>query len=212
MRFIHLHLGLGDALLCNAIIRKEAKEHCDVLIPAWHHNRKSVEFMFRDLSNVQVYVVRSDDEAKQISGNHDSLKLGFAGEGFNAAIFDQEFYRQAGVPFEERWNGFKSCRNPDLEAKCNVPFRFVHDDWGRGFQITRIKEDDACPIVRPHALPNLFQFCWMLENAEEIHCINSSFLILADSIPTPAAKRLVFHWYARKTDHPRLKKEWEILE
>lgn len=203
-------MGLGDHILCNAIVRREAAIHPEVLIPVYAHNLKSVEFMYRDLQNVKFHVVKTDDEARALIGNHDSLRLGFAGDGFRREIFDQSFYRQAGMEFSERWSGFKVCRDQENEVK--IPFRpfwFVHDDPGRGFWMTKLTEN-IC-VWRPPPLPNIFQLLWALENAEEIHCINSSFLILADSIPT-FGKKLVFHWYARKTDHPILKKDWEILE
>lgn len=208
---INGHLGLGDHLLCNGLVRDYATRYDEIIIPVWAHNKASVDYMFRDLGKVETHIVKDAQEAREIALDCDAhLDLGYNGEKFNETKFDQEFYRQGAVLFSHRWNLFHFERDQVQEAKCNVPFRFVHDDWGRGFQITRIKIDDANPIVRPHPLPNIFQFVWMLENADEIHCINSSFLILADSIPTKA-KRLVFHKYARPTDHPTLKKDWETI-
>lgn len=202
---------MGDALICNALIRKLASENDQIVIFSYWHNLKSVEFMFRDLKNVRVTPVDSPEEANHIIGNRECLQLGYFGKDFDPNRFDTEFYRQANVDFEQRWNGFKFNRDPESECKCNVPFRFVHDDIDRGFSITRIKEDGAIPIIRPHRVPHIFQFVWMLQNASEIHCINSSFLILADSIEIPESTELFLHFYARPTTHPRLRKKWKIL-
>lgn len=209
---INWHLGLGDHLLCNGLVRHYAAMYDIVVLPVWAHNKASIDFMFRDLGKIEARAIKHTKEIPDlIDGCDECLDLGFAREDFDAKVFDRSFYTQANVDFEKRWSDFKFTRDESIEAKCNVPFRFVHDDWGRGFQITRIKADDSCPIVRPHPLPNIFQFIWMLENADEIHCIDSSFLSLADSIPTKA-KRLVYHRYARNSIPPILKKAWDIIE
>jgi len=53
----------------------------------------------------------------------------------------------------------------------------------------------------------------MIENAAEIHCIESSFLFLSDSIQTNG--KLFSHRHARPLyDYtiPNMKKEWKILK
>lgn len=217
---IRCHLGLGDMLIVNALVREMARQFASVLIPCKHHNLPSVVFMWRDCENVIVTPVADDAAAKGLVSDMrnegaEVLELGMFGVGkFNPLAWDRQMYEQAGVPFEWRWErfyvqpGFTNSLLPHLRE---TTFAFVHDDPARGFVIPR----DALPkmeIVRP--LPgltdNIFDYCSLLAEAKEIHCIDSCFAILADSIPT-SEEKLVFH---RSVRHgalpPALGKKWQV--
>src|SRR5687767_8139013 len=100
--FIRPHLGAGDALILNGLVRYFA-ERQPVIFPCKTHNVPSVSFMFRDNPNIEVLPVKDDAEVDQACRTTPfSLKLGMFGTGFTFKDWDECFYTQAGLPFEKR--------------------------------------------------------------------------------------------------------------
>lgn len=138
------HLGLGDLLIGNAIVRHYAKENA-VCVVCKHHNMTSAAFMWRDLLGVELIGVAGDDndkEADEVTAHAEQqgfpvLRLGFTGKKpFDIQNWDREFYRQADVDFAMCWNGFKVNRQPSRELyPLDVGQReycFIHEDKARG--------------------------------------------------------------------------------
>lgn len=203
------HLGLGDAIICNGMVRELAKRHAKIVLPVKYRNVTSVFWMFSDLPNVFIDPVDNDFEMQENARPHKSLRLGLWSDGKikDWAHWDEQLYRDAGVSFEQRWLGF---RCPVIPRSGEIgECAFVHDDPVRGF---RILEEPPIAIYRPFRTPHIFWHLWMLENCTEIHLIDSAFLCLAESIPLKS-NRLVFHRYARPDGKPpTLRKRWEILQ
>lgn len=216
---LNFHLGLGDAIICNAIVRHLAAQHKLVCIPCKYHNANSVQFMFRDLTNLVIRPVEDSDEAEMFRTKVWEgwiLNIGATAYGFNLENWSESFYWQANLDPELRWTGWKCV--PDLSClkgdKLLEPFLFVHDDWDRGMKI--LPDRITSPIgriVRPsqNQSGHIFEWWNMLERAAELHCISSSFALLADSIDLPNNPRLFIHHYARPEPLPKFKKNWEIL-
>lgn len=204
------HLGVGDHLLCNGLIRQLSKKYKQLKIPCWPYNHISVSHQFSDLPNVETIAVLTDDQMSRM-GQRDTeaIRLGYYSQDeFLANQFDREFYRQANIPFHERWDSFLAPRSHG-ELTINEPFTFIHEDTKRGFYINRSHINTDMLGFHPANQPNIFDCRKLLETAQEIHAINSCFLILADSIETQG--KLFFHHYARPTVYPTLRKDWTIL-
>jgi hypothetical protein len=208
------HLGLGDALIVNAIIRHLCKTQAVTFLHK-AHNAQAIAFMFRDLDNLSLISTRNaegalpmgckdDDEVADLmckemrKAGKQVLGLGLYGEKRlwnHAPGFDESFYKQVGLDHHDRWNGFKCARQESRELE--VPsgkYCFVHEDAERGFIIP----PEALPqrkmkIVRPdktlknkHGDPcMIFDYWGWLDGAEEIHCIDSSFAIMVDHLHLP---------------------------
>jgi hypothetical protein len=162
------------------------------------------------------------------------LYLGAHGPGgMKAEIFDQEFYRQADLSFELRWSNFQVQRDEGMENQMisamtgstlkldRDDYVFVHDDASRGFTITKEvghychwhigKEgwQDVHPWSK--GLP-IFAYWKVIEQAAEIHCINSSFAIWIDSMDLPKNPKLYLHLYARPSGEvPTFRKDWNKI-
>src|SRR5687767_9503298 len=67
---IRSHLGLGDALIINAIVRDRAATYDKVILPTKGRNQPSVSFMFRDLDNVKIEAVANDAFADMATDYH----------------------------------------------------------------------------------------------------------------------------------------------
>lgn len=211
--YVQWHLGNGDALLCNGLIRVLAERHGKVIIPSYPHNLQAVSFMFSDDPRIEVVEAQSSIHAAAMavaSGNH--LQLGYYSDGkFDPRRFDQEFYSQANVPFSARWDAFKipyEMRQVHLEEG----HAFVHQDSERGFGLSDEHFPRAMSIILVNKTRAFFDWIPDIQKCEEIHVINSCFLILIDSLPDIECQKLFFHRYARPTDYPVLRKKWTILE
>jgi hypothetical protein len=221
--FCH-HLGLGDHIICNAIVRDRARRYDRIVLPAKPHNIDSVAGLLRDLGNVSVVPVRDDADMLRLiekarQGRYDIESLGRFGSGWTKDLrFDEMFYRQAGLPFMRRWTGFQYCANRSEELSLfnrygatAGEYALIHDEHPR-FRLDSSRIDRQIRIRRDMT-NNICEYGLLLEHALEIHVLDSAFMFLADSIPTRG--RLYVHRYARPLDafnRPSLQKRWTILE
>lgn len=212
MNFIAWNLGLGDAIACAAIVAKLAETEDTVFVPAWAHNKASVKSFFVNHPNV---VVRSESDRGTVKGKGETILLGHYNPDMPQLPdedFVQWFYRQAGMDISEKE---KYCPIKKAVEKMDVKLRdypsiFIHDDHSRGFKITGVNG------MRPYYDPkeqrySILEHASMLMNVKEVHCIDSSFLHLAEALNVPGKK--VYHKYARpeSTDFKYLN-GWEVYE
>lgn len=240
-RLLLSHLGLGDHILTNALVRYLA-ESGPIVVLVKQHNVESCSFQWRDKVAISVFPVSHDDDAFEAvavaeRAGFEIIRLGvYRDEGYDRAAWDKEFYRHAGLVYERRWSGFKVDRRISSELMVvdapwgevalvpfdlnrrwtSLPYVFVHDDPLRGFNIDPGRLPRNLPVVRPrpmHGLQsNIFDWLGVMMNATELHCINSSFAILADHAPSLAASRRVMHAYAREGVLPASRMEWEVIQ
>jgi hypothetical protein len=213
------HLGLGDHLICGAIVRDLAKRHLTVTVLCKPHNIHSVSFFFRDAANVECFSVENDDEAQAarkavIESGHQAMGLGIWSDlPFDRQRWDRSFFEQYGLDFQQRWSGFVCVRQPSRELPVPAgPYALVHDDPKRGCLIDPKHLPDM-EIVRldPAKSANLFDWWGIIESATELHFMESSPAILADSLPALNAKRAVIHHYCRESIPPTYQLSWEHL-
>lgn len=218
---LHAHLGLGDHLINNALVRHIAKDNY-VMVLAKYHNVASCEHMWSDiLDNVEVLGVKDDRHATELCmklevSNYKPIYNGMHSrtDTFNIEKWDSEFYRQASVPFEQSWDGWKVPECATQIEALDTPYIFVHEDLKRGYSI-----DDARLPIGIWRVGNtcfdskhIFEWTEVLRNATEIHVMESCFAILADRLEGLKARRLVIHGYMRKSRPPVYRKNWEILK
>lgn len=215
----------------NAITRHYAQTHA-VTVLCKPQNASTLAFMYRDLENVTLVQVPDDATAdgavKEVKRRgKDALCLGMFGEKskYVHERWDTSMYMQAGLDPKDRWNHFKCARQESRELEpLEGRYCFVHDDPERGFVIP----PESLPmrslkIVRPskdiknrNGDPSiLFDYWGWLDNAQEIHCVDSSFAIMIDHLHLGKfeKKRLVLHLGLRPNEYPPARmKEWEIVK
>lgn len=202
--FVHHHLGLGDHIICNGLVRSllnDGKVFGQIFLFAKEKNAQRVSRMFADEPRIQLIAIPSD--ANEIAFVNaiiqqynivDFIRCGFSmGENLKkmgvVSNFDQAFYACAGVPYEKRWTAFKIIRNSDAEASAllklnseKAPYIFVHDDPSRGF-VVNISNPSGLKIIKNDPTVDMFDMMGVLEGATEIHCIESSFRNLIEYMP-----------------------------
>ena len=199
--FVDLNLGLGDAILCNGLIRELAKAHDPVVLPCWTWNLPSVCHMFSDLSHVRVHPVENDS----LRGlpHLTSLPIGGPVEG---KTFDEAFYIRAGIPFEKRWESFFLPSSDSAVPPPINPYVLVFDTASGGRHPIPVEG------LRPGKAPRIADWVPMIEAAEEVHCIDSAPLHLVESVPTKG--KLFFYRNARSETsglNVVLRKPWVVV-
>lgn len=214
------HMGLGDAIACAAIAVKLSLKD-EVTVPCWTKNEVSVKSLFVNNPNVKVLVMDNDcwiqdKSAIRSRPNPKTVLLGVYNREDRQEPeedFVQWFYRQAGMDISEKE---KYC--PIKEAakrveQVNFPqgeYAFAHSDTERGFLISRNINPEQKAIPR-NIGGSVLKYSDSILNATEIHCIDSSFLHLAETLNVTGKK--FYHKYARpnSTDFKYLK-GWEVIQ
>lgn len=226
--FLLHHLGMGDHIICNGLVREVIKK-CNILFfPVKEHNLQNVKYMFSDLEDINFITVKDDYEMIKTFDKYKNLatpiKLGcFEKPNFILAgeTFCEAFYRQAAIPFKDRWDKFYIPRNLEKEIAIKNTIQekyiFVHDDFSRNLKIED-KFLNSYKIYRPqHKLGaisdfTLFDYRKLIEESEEIHCMDSSFAAMIDHMPEVKTKPKFIHRYIRNnSNNPLYKNNWKII-
>lgn len=220
--YLDWNLGLGDAIICNGLVRWRARDR-SLIVPSWKHNLPTVTHMFSDLKNVTVQLPANGDARPLETSKYDILSIGINARGSGQVEpWDRAFYVFAGVPFEAKWDSFHvPISGTELRAFDAVLF---HEDGARGFKIPdeRIVENSNSwvtakfPVVEIDARAALLtDWRYVIQSAVEIHCIDSSVMHLAELLPTTG--RLFYHKYARAKGNRNhqdavFNKKWTVIE
>ena len=139
---------------------------------------------------------------------------------------DEIFYFQGKLPLEARWSGFQF--NPRLEKEqillekykkaLKGPYVFLHEDRSRGFMIDRARIRKELIVIEPDPTLDftIFDYRTLIDNASEVHCIESSFSIFIDQL-TKSNQKLFAHRYSRPEaknsfrHEINYKRDWKII-
>jgi hypothetical protein len=238
--FFAPHLGLGDHFTCNGMTREIYKESSIMVMIVKENNIKVVRRMFSDLKNLHLIplVGSMDYDDDQHMNDAFYLMKFFESRGYEIKSvgafspnnfirdhrrYDEIFYNQVNVDFQKRWDSFYYERDINAEMKMfNECFNlkkneyiFLHDDPTRGRVINKELLPNDLRIITPHQKfwdADILDYRYILENAKEIHCVNSSFADLMDSFDLSKVNRLCIHEYARTEDPVNYKNNFEIIK
>ena len=225
--YILPHLGLGDYLVCNGLIRNLIKEDKKYVLFTNKNYKQSIEFMFKDIKNLSYALVPAVEFNRQYilpyikDYEYFLIVIGYDGMDYSTSA-DKMFYKQHNIDFKKRWTDFYVERDSETERKIfehygvkENEYIFLHEGGSDNKAlIDRTKIKSNINIVSPEKglTETIFDYCYLIEHAAEVHVIESSFLFLIDSIKTNG--KLFAHRYAKQLAQytiPNLKKEWTIL-
>ena len=227
---IYHHLGLGDAIECNGMVRCYADTFDQVDIFSKDSYYDMISYMYRDDKKIKIHQIDSKNEyqetSKFINSYDGRLLIAGHSEYFqNLSFFEsknfgpgESFYYIAKIPWNFRNSYFHLERNEEQEKRVfkklnpnNDKFIFIHDDLQRGF---KINVNTDLKIIRNDTSENLFFMTKLLEEAEEIHCMSSSMLCYIDCLSSKIAfKNLFLHYNIRKVKlgSNSLFADWKII-
>lgn len=211
--YIHHHLGLGDHIVCNGLVRYLTKFETDVTIAVKKHNAASVKAMYADTTFKFDEILSDQDAINNYTNN--IRRIGF--ERCELNTWEETFYKQFNIDYSERWKSFYCARNKNAEQellnKLNLPEKFAFVSTTASTGKYDITIDTKLPIVELQNLtPNMFDWIPVLEKATELHTIDSSIFHLIKQYKFN--KRKVFY-NTKKEDSTRTAytfedNSWEI--
>lgn len=228
---LYPHLGLGDFFICNGLVREicSRSPSDNFSIPTKPDGFQTIKFMFKDVPNLTVFKLSSGNFDSPESSNEVDLlaqrtsqriiKIGHGLEP-HQLNFDKSFYAQFEIDFNKRWDSFKVERDltseKNLVEKLNIKekYIFVHEDPSRGMSIDRYIHRKGLRVIKASTdlSENMFDYLSLIEEAEEVHVIESAFMFMIDSFPIK--NQLFNHRYARSypaRNTPTLRLDWDIL-
>ena len=187
---VHHHIGLGDHIICNGLVREILKVGFDFLyLPVKKQNFETVKKMYSDETDIVCLPVLNDADVLELSQIRSS-KLYRVGFEKVRSDWDVSFYDSIEIPFQKRWDSFKANRDQDKESNLlqllNInkeeDFILIHESGSAGTFPISISDSNT-RIIKVEPITNcMIDWCWVIEQAKEVHCIDSSFIHLAQSI------------------------------
>lgn len=217
--FVHHHLGLGDHIICNGLIRYLSKEY-SVHLFCKKQNYDNVSIMFSDNNKISLIGINSDKEVADFHYNNYDIKLSLGialNNDFNHkrqdCCWDQIFYEQAGVPFEISWKYFQINIPSTQNKKPEQPYAFICDKGSNG--INGIKKDIIDRRLKTiySNSGGFFDNLNLIYGASEIHCINSAYIHLIDRLNISSNIKLFYHknFVYKPYSNFTLSKNWKII-
>ena len=203
------HYGLGDAIVCSGFVNKFSKNRLvyvlckDIYVPSiecLYMTNKNVKVVpltgkhFDYLGNIIPDLIRED-----LNDDFEWMRVGFNLDLHQHNRYDYFFYEQVNFPFEFRYTKFKP---PPIEKqqkkfyKDHAPkekYVLIHNTSSQGHHPhMKVETDYKKFYVHDGMTKNIFDWVYLAQNAEEVHCTPSSFYCLMDSYKTK--NKLFFHY------------------
>lgn len=217
---VHHHLGLGDHIICNGMVRHLLDVHQPgtLWLVTKLHYLGTVDYMYRDDPRIRCLPVVTDSEVPDLPFNWSGIDIVRAGfENLRFPLWDRSFYESIGLDFDLSWDRFFLRRDVDAEALLArfidppMDFALVHRQTSTGAM--NVVADTDLPVIEVARVAgfNLFHWIGLALAAREIHCLDSAFLHLVDRLEPIREQRLVFH-QIRDEQHAQLgrKRDWTV--
>ena len=205
---IEAHFGLGDNLICLGLIRTLAEQNPNtryhlVCLPQYFH---SVAWMLQSSKNVFPTVVTSGREARQLANFLNATYKTIGIDNIDIKRFDESFYEEYGIPFEYRWSKCATPAGPLSESLFaqlnprNEPYMLVcRTESGNNTYPLKIDNPSNLKVIEIFpATHNIYDWTKLVESAEEIHSIDTSFLHFVENVLNEKPKKSLFYHLAKK--------------
>ena len=213
------HLGLGDHIMLNGLVRTFAKRGRQVHVVVVGHQAESIKFMYRDDANIKVLVTPSkkpNDVRSVIIGEPLSLATYALPDNIWANLtFDGYIgtwahtpYFQAGINPDYMRSHFVLKRDPAREQSLFDDLKVVkneyifehrdpiHKNFGLVSDLQIINPDTTS---QPY---NIFDWLLVIENAREVHCANGGpFMWIIELLKLGGPEKNFFHTSSAHTEY-----------
>lgn len=202
------HLGLGDHIMLNGMVRHFAeREHVNIIVKRSHE--ESVRFMYRDIhDSVTLVLVDTSDpqevwtKATQAGGDiiplatyamhEDNWTFMTEGPGSTMTNWAHSVYIQAGVNPSYMYTKFRVDRDRLKEFTLDHDaYVFVHDHPHKG---QCVDVDTDLHVYRPgDERSNIFDYLSVIENAKAFHGVNSAYAWVVELTRIRSHETTFFH-------------------
>ena len=229
-------MSLGDSFVTTGIANYYGDRCIKLHYPAKPQYFKTLKTLFQDHPSITVIPIDGIDmENEYVSHNRLSriMRTGFEVHNINnfkiVPMWDMQLYANYGLSFDLRYTNFRLPKHIEGSEKLyqdlsqDEPYILVHrytGDSAEGIPINvpQFREiNKLAPIkiieIQEGITDNMMQYVKLIQNAQEIHVVPSSFHCLVDGVDTSA--KLFFHDVREKTsmfiNQSWNKKQWTVV-
>tara|TARA_B100001057_G_scaffold467816_1_gene526326 strand:- start:639 stop:1379 length:741 start_codon:yes stop_codon:yes gene_type:complete len=223
---LHHHLGLGDTIICNGLVNYLSTKYSKIYLPVKENLLNTVKFLYSENKKLSLFTISNESREEDIykfalSKNLKILRVGY--ENVKDQAFNLAFYKQLGLPYRysQKYFNIPSDINKEVLLKDHLinfynvdsnNYSVVHNEYqfpGGKFDLKLIDEENAIYVSKESDLfMNLFLYRSLIQKAQTIHCINSSFLHLVERVNSGA--KLYYHNLRKNNLH--LSNKWTFVE
>ncbi len=210
------HLGLGDQIILSGGINYLSKKYKKIHIVSYEKFKNSLDLLYKDNANIEIFYLPKNmnkltQENQEIptevikyskKTNLEILKIGYDKKN-KRLHFSKAFYKQLKLNYKFSYKYFTLNNDQSLvdkltnhlkdTYKIKDNFKLIHNEHSSGPVVLKnINENNSIYITREtDPFNNIFLYEGLIKDAEEIHCINSSFAHLVDRLDTNG--KLFYH-------------------
>jgi hypothetical protein len=189
--FIKYHLGLGDCIIHNGMVRKVVTDHpnCQVFVSCKPHNYENIKFMYKDEPRINILKLDDRGTNQHLATTKYDIVISSHfefGTKFDYTLYgDDAFYLHAGFDPKVRTENFYVKRDYEKEKFLfekltkeigTEKYIFIHEKPEQNIVINRSKLNSDLPIILAKPEYNFFDLLTLIEKSEEVHVISSCFL------------------------------------
>lgn len=220
--------GLGDNFVTCGIANFMSQFYDKVIVLYQLHYHKTLTTLYRDNQKVvfNIFTTQFDKHKLDFLKTKfelDEIKILHLYDDHSSPIrgYEKRLYQNAKIPYSVRYDFFNAPRNIDESKKLyaklsqNEPYCLVSPYSSAGRCNLKINTPHNIIEIKPGITENMMHFLDLIYNAEEIHCVDSSFYHLVESLNLE--KQKFFHC-ARYAEHKDVNmilepsESWKIIE
>jgi len=213
-------MSLGDSIVTSGIANYYWDRCIELHYPAKPQYFKTLKTLFQDHPNIKVIPIDGYDMENEYVSHHQLsriMRTGFETHNIKnfeiVPMWDMQLYANYGLSFDLRYKNFRLPKNIEGSEELyqnlsgGEPYILVHRYTGHHPQgipinVPSFREmQNLSPIkiieIEENITDNMMHYVKLIQNAEEIHVVPSSFHCLVDSMDTKA--KLFFHDAREKT-------------
>ena len=214
-------MGLGDNFLISGMVHYYADRCHEMHVPVWPYFHESVSTLYQDHPHIRVVGLNPFDQGENQYVEQHKLSrilrtnlINWKIKNFELTpLWDLQLYAMHELSYDLRYKNFRLPMHvegsEELYQKLSggEPYVLVHRRTsnhpdGIPFNLQSFRLHNRLPDVKiieidPSITTNMMHYVKLIQCAEEIHCVPSSFHCLVDSMDTKA--RLYFHNLREKT-------------
>lgn len=231
------HLGLGDHFICNGIVHHFLEHYEEIWLPVKDHNIETVKDLYKGYNVILlpcdptldyhvteesirkllyfIEKVTSINEIKYINVadrmiTEEDKKLGF----------EQLFYKDVNISYDFRYSKFKLPKISESAKKLFDQVTLGIDSYAFVSNTSSVGEfnlkiNTNLPIIKLEKISkSLLDWRLVIENAAEIHAVDSSLIHLVDQYNSTELKAKLFYHTIRSPNFEikcNLRKKWHYV-
>jgi hypothetical protein len=227
-------MSLGDSFVLSGMTHYYADRCEELHYPCEHRYFKTLKTFFQDFSNIIVVPMLPFEHGEyQYVDQHKLSRIvrkrmyaTYINDVHVGPLWDMQLYQMYDLPFAVRYTHFRTPKYvegaEELYQKLSggEPYILIHRSTSHhpsgipidipGFRAANNLPNYKVIEINDGITDNMMHYLKLIENAEEIHCVSSSFFCLVDGMYDKSKAKLFFH-DVRATTMMSVNPSWTVV-